>query len=105
MGRRVLLTAFLDTNILIRYLVADPPDQAERATRLLETAEGLLLVDLVVAECVYVLQSVYRVEPSAIAELMGRVSRSTPSGSSTRRFSPAPSRSMPTSGSDSPTPT
>lgn len=73
MGRRVLLSAFLDTNVVVRFLVGDPPDQAERATRLLESAEGLLLVDLVIAECVYVLQSVYGVEPARVAELLGRV--------------------------------
>ena len=37
---------------------------------MLESGEGLLLVDLVVAECVYVLQSVYGVEPARVGELL-----------------------------------
>jgi predicted nucleic-acid-binding protein len=36
----------------------------------LASAERLLLADLVVAECVYVLQSFYEVERARIAELM-----------------------------------
>lgn len=34
------------------------------------TADPLLLADLVVAECVYVLESFYEVEPQRVAELM-----------------------------------
>jgi len=29
------LTAFVDTNVLVRHLTGDPPDQAARATRFL----------------------------------------------------------------------
>lgn len=67
-GRR--LSAFLDTNVLIRHLTGDPPDQARRATRLLRTGKGLILTDLVVAECVYVLRSVYRVDIATIAMML-----------------------------------
>lgn len=64
------LSAFLDTNVLIRHLTADPPDQGRRATRLLEGMEELLLADLVVAECVYVLESFYEVPRERVAELL-----------------------------------
>jgi predicted nucleic-acid-binding protein len=43
---------------------------AARATAALTTAEELLLTDLVVAECVYVLESFYEVERVRVAELM-----------------------------------
>ena len=43
---------------------------AARATAALAAAEELLLADLVVAECVYVLESFYEVEPERVAELM-----------------------------------
>ena len=43
---------------------------AARATAALAAANELLLVDLVVAECVYVLESFYEVRRERIAELM-----------------------------------
>jgi hypothetical protein len=43
---------------------------AARATAALAAAEELLLADLVVAECVYVLESFYEVERERIAVLM-----------------------------------
>jgi predicted nucleic acid-binding protein len=51
--------AFVDTNIFVRHLTADPPEQAARATRFLSEAQNLLLADLVVAETAYVLESEY----------------------------------------------
>ena len=53
------MTAFVDTNILIRHLTGDPPAQASRATRFLEQVDELLLPDLIVAEVAYVLESIY----------------------------------------------
>jgi predicted nucleic-acid-binding protein len=43
---------------------------ARRATALLASGERLLLTDLVLAECVFVLESFYEVEPARVAELM-----------------------------------
>ena len=63
------MTAFVDTNVLVRHLTGDPPEQAARATRLLSRAGQLLLPDLVLAEVVYVLESVYRVPRPRVAEL------------------------------------
>ena len=64
------LTAFLDTNVLIRHLTGDPPKQAARATAILRGPGPLLLADLILAECVYVLESFYEVERTRVAELM-----------------------------------
>jgi predicted nucleic acid-binding protein len=64
------VTAFVDTNVLVRHLTGDPPEQAARATRLLSRAEVLLLPDLVVAEVVDVLESFYEVPRSRVAELV-----------------------------------
>ena len=64
------LTAFVDSNILVRHLTGDPPDQARRATAFLSTGHDLVLVNLVVAEVVYVLESVYEVERERVAELL-----------------------------------
>jgi predicted nucleic acid-binding protein len=64
------LRALLDTNVIVRHLTGDPPAMAKRATRLLATASELILADLVVAECVYVLESFYEVPRARVAALM-----------------------------------
>ena len=43
---------------------------AQRATAILASGTRLLLADLVVAECVFVLESFYEVERPRVAELM-----------------------------------
>jgi len=63
------VSAFVDTNILVRHLTGDPPEQAERATKFLAAADELLLADLVVAEVVDVLESFYQVPRQRVAEL------------------------------------
>jgi predicted nucleic-acid-binding protein len=65
--------AVLDTNVLVRHLTADPPEQGRRATAFLTRAEELLLPDLVVAELVYVLESRYELEHPRVAELVRAV--------------------------------
>lgn len=64
------MTVLLDTNVVVRHLTGDPPAMAKRATRLLATETELVLTDLVLAECVYVLESFYEVERARVAELM-----------------------------------
>jgi len=62
--------AFVDTNILVRHLTGDPPDQAERATRYLAAADALLLADLILAEVAYVLESYYEVDRPEVARAL-----------------------------------
>jgi predicted nucleic-acid-binding protein len=64
------VTAFVDTNVLIRHLTGDPPELGRRATQFLTDADELLLADLIVAEVVYVLESFYEVERRRVAELV-----------------------------------
>jgi predicted nucleic acid-binding protein len=64
------LSLLLDTNIVIRHLTGDPSAMARRATKFLASAKELILLDLVVAECVYVLESFYEVSRPQVAELM-----------------------------------
>ncbi len=61
------MTAFVDTNILVRHLTGDPPAQAARATRYLAAANDLLLPDLILAEVAYVLESFYEVGRPEVA--------------------------------------
>jgi len=62
------VTAFVDTNILVRHLTGDPPAMARRATAYLAAESELLLTDLVVAETVYVLESFYEAPRLQVAE-------------------------------------
>ena len=64
------MTAFIDTNVLIRHLTGDPPDLAARATAFLGQAGELLLEDVIVAETVYVLESFYEVPAEEVARLV-----------------------------------
>ncbi|MCY3647034.1 MAG: type II toxin-antitoxin system VapC family toxin [Chloroflexi bacterium] len=61
------MTAFLDTNIIVRHFTGDPPDQARLAARYLDEADQLLLPDLILAEVAYVLQSYYRMSRDQVA--------------------------------------
>ena len=64
------MTAFVDTNVLVRHLTGDPPETAERATAFLATHAELYLSDLIVAETVYVLESFYKAPREQVAEAM-----------------------------------
>jgi predicted nucleic-acid-binding protein len=64
------VTAFVDTNVLVRHLTGDPSHMAERATAFLSSTSELLLTDLVVAETVYVLESFYKAPREQIAGAM-----------------------------------
>lgn len=63
------VTVLLDTNVLVRHFTGDPPEQAHRATSCVREAgtNELLLLDVHMAECVYVLEGPYRQPRSAVA--------------------------------------
>ncbi|OKY75985.1 MAG: hypothetical protein BM485_06530 [Desulfobulbaceae bacterium DB1] len=65
---------FLDANVFIRYLTNDDPAKADRVEKLLESAAGgkerLLTTELVLAEVVWVLESFYKLENSAIGPMI-----------------------------------
>ena len=62
------MSAFVDTNILVRHLTGDPAPMAARATAFLRSTTSLLLADLIVAETIYVLESFYEAPRPQIAE-------------------------------------
>ena len=64
------MSAFVDTSVLVRHLVGDPPAMAKRATSFLRSADHLFLTDLIVAETIYVLESFYEVDRQQVAESM-----------------------------------
>ena len=64
------MSAFVDTNVLVRHLTGDPPSLAERATAFIASELELYLTDLVVAETVYVLESFYKAPREQVADAM-----------------------------------
>jgi predicted nucleic acid-binding protein len=64
-------TAWLDTNVVVRFLTKEPVALARRAERVLAKAQSgeltLRLTPIVVAEIVWVLRTVYGREPAEIA--------------------------------------
>ena len=64
------MSAFVDTNVLVRHLVGDRPQLATRATDYLREESDLLVADLIVAETIYVLESFYEVSRPEISEAM-----------------------------------
>ena len=62
------LTAFLDTNVLVRFLTGDPRALARKAETILRGTEQLILPDLILAELVYVLESFYEQPRSEVAD-------------------------------------
>lgn len=64
------MTAFLDTNVVVRHLTGEPPEMAIRATAYLQSEIDLLLTDLVAAETVYVLESFYETPRGQVAQVM-----------------------------------
>ena len=55
------MSGMLDTSIIVRYLTGDVVELARRAEGIIDTVEGLVVTDLVLAETAYVLTSVYKV--------------------------------------------
>lgn len=67
------LTAFVDTNILIRHLTGAPPDLAVLAGTFIDESDELLVPDLIVAETVHVLESVYELSRDEVAAFVRSV--------------------------------
>ena len=67
----------LDTNVLVRFVVQDDPEQAEAAGRLIETrctreSPGLVS-GLVLAELVWVLRGAYRLEKPVVVSVLRQI--------------------------------
>jgi predicted nucleic-acid-binding protein len=67
----------IDTNVLVRYLVRDDPDQAKRASRFIRdecSAEDPGLINrIVLCELVWVLETAYRYPRSQVALALGKI--------------------------------
>lgn len=69
--------AFVDTSILVRYLVQDIPDQAARAVHLFSLVAShevrVFLSETVILETTYVLTKVYGVSRAVVSSLLAEV--------------------------------
>ena len=59
---------FIDTNVVVRYLTNDPPDQAEIARAIVNEAGDLWITDVVLNETAYVLRNRYAVGREGIVD-------------------------------------
>ena len=62
------MQTLVDTSVVVRYLVGDPPQQAERAATILDREPDLGITALVIVETAYVLTSVYRIERATVVD-------------------------------------
>jgi len=66
--------AFIDANVILRYLTKDPPEMAEAAMKTFSDAKNgkvfLLVANLTLAEVVWVLESFYKYSKNQIAETL-----------------------------------
>lgn len=63
----------LDTNVLLRWLIADVPHQAERVDALLKTGERFVIHDAVLIETVFVLERIMLLSRATITEAIRTV--------------------------------
>lgn len=63
------MPTLIDANVALRYLLEDNNTQAQKAAEIIES--GAEITVEVLAECVYVLEGLYEVPRSRIAESLG----------------------------------
>jgi predicted nucleic acid-binding protein len=72
--------AFVDANVILRYLTNDPPELAEAALKTFSAAQQglvvLVLAPITIAEVVWVLESFYGYAKAQIAETVSHFLRS-----------------------------
>lgn len=66
--------AYIDANVILRYITKDPPAMAEAARKVFMEAQkgkvGLKIIPLIVAEVVWVLESFYNYSKNQVAETL-----------------------------------
>jgi predicted nucleic-acid-binding protein len=69
----------IDTNVLVRYLVQDDPEQSQQATRFIETECSIqkpaFINGIVLCELVWVLETVYAYPKQSIAKVIEKILR------------------------------
>jgi len=65
----------IDTNVLVRYITGDDETQLKKATSLIESDEPKMVNPIVLVELSWVLNSVYKLPPDAIAKTLKEIGR------------------------------
>ena len=60
--------AFLDTNMVVRYITGMPSEMATRAAQVIDHLDNLWVTPVVVAETAHVLMSVYQVPRAEVVD-------------------------------------
>ena len=61
---------FLDTNIVVRYVVGTPPDQAARAIEIIEGGDRLTITGVCLQEIYFVLSREYQVSRGQVIDYL-----------------------------------
>jgi len=73
------LPSLVDTNVILRYLLADHPQFYERAKELFEKVrfgtEKVIILESVLTECVYILMKFYKVPKKETADKLSSLLR------------------------------
>ena len=69
------MSPFLDTSVVVRYLVNEPPEMAEQAARIIEDETDLQITAVVLAEVGYVLTKLYRLPRDLVVDRLVRFVR------------------------------
>ncbi len=68
------MRAFVDANVILRFITGEPTEMAEQARTLFEAVEGgemaLAVDEIIVAEVVWVLDSFYEIEKRKISQVL-----------------------------------
>ena len=62
------MSAIVDTSVIVRYLLADPPQLATAARAIIESDEQLWVTTVVIAEVTHVLRTVYQADRGAVVD-------------------------------------
>ena len=69
------MSDFLDTTVIVRYVVGDPPEQAERARALVESGRPLRVTSVALVESAFTLRHHYGVARTEIVDGLIRLVR------------------------------
>ncbi len=67
----------VDTNVLVRYLVADDPEQSAASVRILEGGDDIVIPIVVLCEAVWILQRAYKYKREEIERALRLVVESS----------------------------
>ena len=62
--------AFLDTSVVVRYLIEDSPAMAKRAAEIIDSDQPLILSEVALAEAAFVLDSFYEVQRDTLVDAL-----------------------------------